>query len=128
MKSLNLWDVIVPTEANGYCMFRGELENDSHVFFHATPLRHKSSIVANGFKSAAILGVGQLKSVSYAMKSSACLAHLGCAVSEDYAVFAVRFQSLDRVVVNQSDIHVYDQTIQPQILGFCVLKAGFRVV
>jgi len=128
VKSLDVWDVIVPTEANGYCMFAEDLENDPLVLFHATPLRHRSSIVTNGFQSAASLGVGELQSVSYAKKSSACLAHLGCNISEDYAVFAVRFQSLDRVAVNQSDIHVYDQSIQPTILGYCVLKAGFRVV
>ena len=128
VKSLELWDVIAPTEANGYRMFSDELENDPLVFFHATPLRYRSSFSVNGFQSAAILGVGELQSVSYAKKSSACLAHLGCNVSEDYALFAVRFQSLDRAVVNHSDIHVYDLSIQPQILGYCVLNAGFRLV
>jgi hypothetical protein len=118
----------MPTEANGFCMFAEELETDPLVFFHATPLPNRSSIITSGFQSAASLGVGELQSVSYAKKSSACLAHLDCNVSEDYAVFAVRFQSLDRVAINQSDIHVYDQSIQPQILGYCVLNAGFRVV
>ena len=127
---MEFWDVIEPTEENGYCLFIDELENDPLVFFHAAPLRHKISIVEKGFHSAAILGVGELQSVSYATKSSGCLAHLGCNFSEDYAVFAVKFQpqELDRVVVNSSDIHVYDQTIQPQILGHCVLNAGFNVV
>ncbi|WP_144063040.1 hypothetical protein [Litchfieldella anticariensis] len=127
---MELWEVIVPAEANEYCMFIDELENDPLVFFHAAPLRHKSSIVEKGFQSAAILGVGELQSVSYAKKSSGCLAHLGCNISEDYAVFAVKFQpqELDRVVNNPSDIHVYDQSVQPQILGYCVLNAGFNVV
>lgn len=122
------WDFIEPTEANGYRLFPQELEDNQLVFFHATPKRHLDSIVENGFRSAESLGVGTLQSVSYAMKSSACLAHLQCAVNEDYVVLAVRFESLEDVKVNLSDIHIYKQEIQPEILGYCVLPAGFHVV
>lgn len=121
------WSALVPTEGNAYCLFAGELERDPLVLFHATPHRHKDSIVCGGFQSASSLGVGELQSVSYAKKSSTCLAYVGRSVSEDYVVFAVRFESLDRVANNESDIHVYDHSIQPKILGFCVLKAGFRI-
>lgn len=122
------WIAAVPTEGNRYCLFAAELEDDPLVLFHATPHRHKDSIINDGFKSASNLGLGELQSVSYAKNSSGCLAHLGGSVSEDYVVFAVRFESLDRVSNNSSDIHVYDHGIQSTILGYCVLKAGFRVV
>ena len=29
---------------------------------------------------------------------------------------------------NLSDIYLYDERNQPEILGYCVLKAGFRVL
>lgn len=122
------WNHIEPTEKNGFCLFCPELENDPFVFFHATPLRCKDSILENGFQSAASLGTGDLTSVSYSKKSAACLAHVNGHVSEDYAVFAVRFTSLDRVFDNPSDIHVYIPSLQPDILGYCVLKAGLRIV
>ena len=98
------------------------------MFFHATPLRFKEPILEGGFRSAHTLGVGQLQSVSFAKKSSACLAHLGCRVDEDYVIFAVSFNTMRGVQDNLSDIHLYDESNQPEILGYCVLNAGFRVL
>lgn len=125
--NLKLWDAIEPSEENKYCLFMADLETDSQVFFHATPLCYKDSILKKGFKSAYILGIGPLKSVSYAKKSSACLAHLGCATDKDYVVFVVKFESLEGIKENLSDIHVYKPDIQPKILGYCILNKGFEL-
>lgn len=129
-KELPRWEPVPPSEQNGYSLFSQELETDPLVLFHATPKRHLNSIAASGFRSAAALGVGTLPSVSYAKRSSSCLAHVGNQVQEDYVVFAVRFQTLQQqgVADNASDIHVYKPEIQPQILGYCELQKGFRVV
>ena len=128
MTSLRIWEAQKPTEQNEYCLFPHSVEGDSNVFFHATPLRFKDPILEEGFRSAHALGTGQLQSVSFAKKSTACLAHLGCRVDEDYVVFAVKFHTMCGVQDNHSDIYLYDERNQPEILGYCVLKAGFRVL
>lgn len=117
------WQPLTPAESNGYCIFHHDLEADPLVLFHATPSRHFDAIISSGFRSAAALGSGDLASVSYAKTSRGCLAHIGNSVIEDLVVFAVKFDdvALPGIVVNVSDIHVYDQALQPRILGYCVL-------
>lgn len=128
----NTWievKMIEPTEANKYSLFDADLENDPHVFFHLTPHKNLDSIRKNGFRSAADLGVtGGLPSVSYARNSSRCLSHVSCEVAEDTIVFAVKFDNAALLQVKDcgQDIYVY-LDVQPRILGYCVLKAGFRV-
>lgn len=124
---MNEWNIVKPTESNHYCLFAAELEDDPLVFFHITKQRHKDSIISEGFKSAAELGIGEIQAVSYAKKSSDCLNHIGWRFIEDYVVFAVRFDSTKQVVDNPTDIHVYDPKNQPNILCYRELKAGFRV-
>ena len=124
-EAIQKYDFVTPTEENDYCIFREELENNSLVLFHATPLNNLTSIVTNGFYSAARLGVGELSSVSYAKRSSGCLAHMG-EISKDFVVFAVEFRTLDQegITVNHSDIHVYREDIQPIILRYCEVPEG----
>jgi len=128
-EEIQRWELVIPTEKNGFCLFSQELEENPVVLFHATPKRHFDSILASGFRSAVDLGVGSLTSVSYAKRSSSCLAHVGNEVPEDYVVFAVRFDNLQQqgIKENLSDIHVYKPELQPHILGYCELKRGFRV-
>jgi hypothetical protein len=126
--SLQIWETQEPAEQNEYCLFPLSVESDSRVFFHATPLRLKEPILEKGFRSANTLGVGQLQSVSFAKKSSACLAHLGCRVDEDYVLFAVRLNTMRGVRDNLSDIHLYDESNQPETIGYSVLNAGFRIL
>jgi hypothetical protein len=127
--SANRCEGVVPTEENGYCLFSSELEDDCLVFFHATPTKHAKSILEHGFLSAAELGSNGLTSVSYAKRSSSCLAHIGNSIQEPYVVFAVRFASVSArgIKVNVSDIHVYDSAIQPMVLCFRELQSGFSV-
>lgn len=122
------WELILPAEANEYCLFEQNLENDPLVFFHATPRRYCDSIITSGFLSAVELGIGKLTSVSYAKRSSGCLAHTGNKLNEDYIVFAVKFDPLAQkyFVDNPSDIHIYKREIQPCNLGFCELPKGFQ--
>lgn len=120
------YDLTHPTEANHYCVFNWELEDDPNVLFHATNKENFDSICQNGFLSSAKLGTGLLDSVSFAYKSSACLVHLNGHFEQDIVIFAVRFGSLQekRIVINQSDIHVYSD-IQPERLGYCEIPQGF---
>lgn len=71
------WEVMCPTECNEYSLFAQALENDPLVLFHATPKQFFDNITTSGFRSAKSLGTGALESVSYARKSSGCLAHIG---------------------------------------------------
>ena len=123
-------EILQPSESNDYCVFDLELENDPLVLFHATPKRNFQSIVSHGFRSAMTLGSGTLESVSYAKKSSSCLAHIGQRPRETWTIFVVRFQSLDvaSIRVNPSDIHVFDQNLQPERIGYGTVPAGMRWV
>ena len=123
------WELLQPTEDNGYCVFENTLEEDENVFFHMTPATNLEGIKENGFKSALELGVGSLESVSYAKRSSSCFANLGCKLESDHVIFAVRFQNdaLAEIAINPSDIHVYKKHLQPKLLGVIKLPAGFAV-
>jgi len=128
-KEIQRWELISPTEENRFCLFEQALEDNPLVLFHATPKRHFDSIANSGFRSAAELGSGELSSVSYAKRSSSCLAHIGNGVKEAYVVLAVEFDTLQQQGIkdNPSDIHVYKSEIQPHILGYCEIPEGFRV-
>ncbi|MGZ4955814.1 MAG: hypothetical protein ACXV8Q_11930 [Methylobacter sp.] len=128
-EEMQRWELILPTEENGFSLFAKELEDNPKVLFHATPKRYFDSIANSGFCSAAELGTGELSSVSYAKRSSSCLAHIGNGVKEDYVIFAVEFDSLAQQGIkdNPSDIHVNRKEIQPHILGYCEIPEGFRI-
>jgi len=121
-------ELVPPTESNSYCVFSQDLEEKSLVLFHATPKRHVEAIANAGFRSAHDLGLGELRSVSYAKRSSSCLSHIRGKAQEDYVIFAVQFSTLqqDAIVENVSDIHVYSSEIQPEILGYCEIPKGFH--
>jgi hypothetical protein len=126
---MKIFELITPTEENGYCVFTSDLEDDEHVFFHMTPAENQDSIIKEGFRSAQELGVGTLTSVSYAKRSSFCFANLGITLSSGFVIFAVRFESgaLEEIVNNRSDIHVYKHYLQPEILGLVRIPAGFKL-
>lgn len=128
-KEMRKWELILPTEKNEFCLFAQNIEDNPTVFFHVTPKRHFDSIVSSGFRSAAELRSGELNSVSYAKRSSICLAHIGNDVKENYVVFAVEFDTLQQLGIkdNSLDIHVYKSEIQPRILGYCEIPEGFRI-
>lgn len=117
-------------EDNGYCVLSDTLENDPHVFFHITPWRNFESIKKDGFNPA--YGSRNIKSTSYAYKTSACLAHwLSLPKDEDYVLLAVKFDDnfdLKDVVRNPSDIYVYGISIQPKIIGYAVIPKGFKYI
>jgi hypothetical protein len=121
-------ELIQPTESNRYSLFSEELESNREVLFHATLKENLSSIKKNGFLSADKLGKGILESVSYAFRSSGCLAHLNGKFGREYVVFAVKFKTLEipEITVNISDIHVYKGVQPTEILGYCELPADFR--
>lgn len=109
-------------------LFKDDLEFAPLVLFHVSPARNLQSILENGFRSATELGVGTLTSVSYSKKSDAWSILTSYPTNDDYVVFAVRFKSLTEpgIKVNVSDIHVYHPDIQPEMLGFVKLPAGYR--
>lgn len=127
--SIEIFGFIEPTEENRYCVFDAQLEDDENVFFHMTHASNKQAIIANGFKSAKELGVGELESVSYAKRSSGCFANLGTHLQEEHVIFAVRFtpEELKEAAVNPSDIHVYKKHLQPEKLGIVHLPKGLRL-
>ena len=128
LETIPKYEVVTPNEENGYCIFQAKLENNPLVLFHLTPKRNFDSIISQGFLSASELETGELESVSYAKKSSACFANKGNEITEDLVAFAVEFNTLEKVgiVVNSSDIHVYKRDIQPTIQGYCELPRGYK--
>ena len=123
------YEFVTPSEENSYCIFKSELEENPLVLFHLTPKRNFESIISKGFRSAAELKTGEIESVSYAKRSSGCFANKGNQMIEDVVVFAVEFDTLDKaeIMVNCSDILVYNKDIQPAILGYCELQSGFKI-
>ena len=126
---IETFELIPPTEENRYCVFEPHLEDDECVFFHMTPSKNRNSIIANGFRSAQELQSGNLASVSYAKRSSGCFANLGSQLKSEFVIFAVKFtpDALNEVAINSSDIHVYKQHLQSDILGIVHLPADFRL-
>ena len=124
---MNKWNLITPNESNRYCIFKEELENDPLVLFHATPKENFDSICSHGFQSAKKLNLSEIRSVSYAKRSSGCINHIGTPAPKDFVVFAVKFETLEhnKIVINTSDIHVYDENIQPRILGYCEVPKDY---
>lgn len=85
---IEIFELIEPTEENGYCVFDKQLEDDDSVFFHMTPASNMGAILTNNFKSAKELGIGEVQSVSYANRSSGCFANLGTDLQKDHVIFA----------------------------------------
>lgn len=126
-----------PNEDKGYSIFPQNLENNPNVLFHGTAFSNFNSIVNNGFKSAKKLENSEeqevlLSSVSYAQKSSQCLAHVcqirGSSQDHEFVVFAVKFNTLEQagIRINNIDIHVFDPDIQPEIIGYCVVPPDYK--
>ncbi len=126
---IETFELIPPTEENRYCVFESHFEDDEYVFFHMTPAANQDSIVANGFRSAQELKSGDLASISYAKGSPYCFANIGSQLESEFVIFAVKFEpdALKEIVINPSDIHVYKQHLQPEILGIVRIPAGFRL-
>ena len=125
-----------PNNNNGYSLFAKNLEENPNNLFHGTSIDNLDSIVNDGFKSTAELGGGtnqdyQLNSISYAKKSSQCLANV-CQIRDngndgDYVIFVVVFDSIEvsGIRVNSSDIYVDNLAIQPAIIGYCIVPSGY---
>tara|TARA_R110001592_G_scaffold20926_18_gene84755 strand:+ start:4486 stop:4854 length:369 start_codon:yes stop_codon:yes gene_type:complete len=116
------FEFIIPTKNNNHQVAREEFENDPLVLFHTTPMKNFGSIVEQGFRFGEIV-----KSVSYAYKSTSCLMHRGEFVAEDYAVFIVKFETLDQdfITKNILDIHVHNEDLQPEIIGYSIIPKEF---
>ena len=57
------------------------------------------------------------------------MAHIGNEAKQDLVAFVVKFDpaDLNKVKNNPSDIHVFDSSVQPTILGFTRIPAGFKL-
>lgn len=126
-------------EDNGFSLFPSDLEQDGNILFHGTTIDNFEAIVADGFKSAKELGKGTnpdflLSSVSYAKTSNQCLGYVcnsRCQSNpKDGVVFVVKFDSLDvpGITNNSCDIHVNLPTIQPKIMGYCIVPKDYEFI
>ena len=121
------WEIVRPTDEDDNALFMKELEDDPMVLFHVSPASNLASISTDGFRSAADLATGILRSVSYSKTSRSWNTITGYPATRDFVIFAVRFDTLDQqgIQVNSSDIHVFRREIQPTILGYCELPNGY---
>jgi hypothetical protein len=112
-----------PTEENEYCLFPGELEHDDLIAFHGTLRSKYESILKNGFVPKA-----PLESVSFSKLSNGSL-DFACKDRSDASpegiVLVVRFEHLDGIVNNVSDIHVIRKELLPPVIGYCVVQADY---
>ena len=122
-----------PTDpaSEGYCVFPTELEDDPNILFHATSSRNFDAISNEGFKIPGESVAHGLKSVSFAKRSVGALTHAAMIRTDepgDYVIFAVKYDSLDHrhIVINHSDIHDYQLTPSPKIIGFCVVPKTYQ--
>lgn len=112
-------------EENEYRIFPDAMENDGLIFFHGTAEKNLASIVDNGFRIS-----GNLSSVSFARNSSLSLRYAS-EVRDDSSpcgvVLAVRFDCLNKphIVQEGFGLHVYDLSVRPQIVGYCVVPANY---
>jgi len=123
------WNIVRRADPDDTALFDQELEEDPLILFHATPASNLLSIEANGFRSAADLGiVDGLNSVSYSKSSTYWNLVTEYPAKADFVMFAVRFNTLNQVGirVNPSDVHVDNwREIRPQILGYCEIPCGY---
>lgn len=115
-----------PNEEKGYQLFPMELENDILVLFHGTLQKNLNPILEYGFKA-----FSPQTSVSYAKSSIYSLTHLFTnqrTLTEEGVVIAVRFETLEQQGIsnNCSDVHVYKNEIQPQIIGYCTVPIQYE--
>jgi len=112
-------------EENEYRIFPDDMENDGLIFFHGTAEKNLDSIVNNGFRIS-----DNLPSVSFARNSSLSLRY-ACEVRDDSSpcgvVMAVRYDYLNERHIFQEGfgLHVYDLSVQPQIVGYCVVPENY---
>jgi hypothetical protein len=113
-----------------YRIFPPELEQDKHVWFHATTIAKFELIKAEGFK---ITRENGLDSVSFAETSTTALDHaMRKSLDEpaEYCIIAARYESLERkgLKVNASDLHDYTLDPQPSIIGVSRIPASYSHV
>jgi hypothetical protein len=127
LESIHRWEITRSGDPDEFTLFVKELETDPLVLFHTSPASNLAPILDDGFRSAADLGVGSLESVSYSKSSNFWCIVANYPAAGDFAIFAVRFDTLDqcKIQVNECDIHVYSREIQPEILGYCEIQKGY---
>lgn len=126
------YNFIAPCEANNYCLFDKELEENPNIVFHTTRIEKFNSILEKGFLSAKELGIEtdvQLESVSYAKSSSGCIAHRGSTQDVDYVVIIVKFEDINdsRIANNGDVIHIYHKELQPEIVGYTIIPKEYKL-
>lgn len=128
--SISRWEIVRRLDPDDTALFAQEFEEDPLVLFHTTRASNLSLIEAQGFRSAADLGVQDgLHSVSYSMSSRYWSLVTGYPADADFVIFAVRFNTLDLpgIRVGQSDVHIdIWQEIRPEILGYCEIPEGYH--
>jgi hypothetical protein len=117
----------------GYCVFDKALEDDPLVLFHATPLYNFDNIIKHGFMPGIATGKSDLKSVSFAYKSSSVIElamQRRAGYREEYCIFAVRYRAdvLSRTRGALWCIHDDSLTPPPEIIGYCIVPTNYQHV
>jgi hypothetical protein len=114
-------------EERGYRVFPEELENDDHVFFHATAAEKLDSILETGLRPGIELG-GNLATISYATNSMIPLTHWVTIRTEgqDGVILALRFKTLDEIFVDGGTHRSLALGTQPAIIGVCTVPSAYE--
>lgn len=116
-----------PTEHRDYAVFSEGFEKDPEIFFHGTGRNVLEAILEEGFTPPA---PPKAQSVSFSRTSGLALGY-ACDKRSDASpegvVIAVRFSAENRSNrrEEQFGLHVDRFDPQPEIVGYCVVPAGY---
>jgi len=111
----------------GYRVFPDELENDDHIFFHATAAENLDSILEKGLLPGSELG-GDLMTISYATNSTIALTYWTYvrARGQEGVILVLRFPSLDEIFLREGTHYSVALKTQPAIIGACRIPGTYE--
>ena len=111
--------------ANAYRLFPDDMENDGFIFFHGTAEKNLAPIVNSGF-----IKPDNLSSISFARNSDLSLRY-ACEKRDGSSpcgvVLAVRYACLDKPYIVQEGfgLCVYDFSVQPRVIAYCIVPENY---
>jgi hypothetical protein len=124
---LQCYPFVVDTlKERGYRVFPDTLENDDHVFFHATAAENLKPILKEGLRPGVEVGE-TLRTIAYGSNSLDALNHwiTKRAKGEDGVILALRFETLEELFLSEGTPYSWALKIQPVVVGKCSVPSTY---
>jgi hypothetical protein len=110
-----------------YRVFPDTLENDDHIFFHATAAENLQSILEEGLRPGVEVGKTTLTTISYAPNSMIALDHWDKkrADRQEGVILALRFETLEELFLSEGTHYSRALKIQPVVIGKCSVPSTY---